>query len=51
MNWETYFSSLGNDTQHWLILGTRRYMLWVAMGRPSLAEFYSREKQERHTHA
>jgi len=35
VSWEAYFSALPLDTQMWMILGTKRYMKWVALDRPS----------------
>jgi hypothetical protein len=39
MSWESWFSSLPLDTRMWMILGTKRYMKWVVLDRPSPVTF------------
>jgi hypothetical protein len=38
MTWEQHFSSLPLDTRMWMMLGTKRYMQWVSLDRPSYPE-------------
>jgi len=42
--WEQQFGSLPHDTQMWMLLGTRRYMAWVAQDRPAYPQFLEPQK-------